>query len=327
MKNIDINESITSLKGKNMKIKGTFLDEISHDIPHQNWGRKEWENDFVLMKEVGINTVILIRSGYQKWLTYSSKILIDREGAYKPSVDLVRMFLQLSEKYDMDFYFGLYDSGKYWVNGEFQKELDLNKLLIEEAWLAYGKYKAFKGWYIPQESSRNTGTIIGMYHGLGRHCKEVSGDLNTLISPYIDGIKNISQYNARTSRDTGVTLKEHEKEWNEIFDGIKNAVDIVAFQDGHIGFDELESFMKLNMQLAGRHGIRSWSNIETFDRDMPIKFFPIKWEKLLMKLLISQKVGIEQAITFEFSHFMSPQSAYLQAGHLYNRYKEFLQQI
>ena len=26
-----------------MKITGTFLDEISHDIPHQNWGEREWE--------------------------------------------------------------------------------------------------------------------------------------------------------------------------------------------------------------------------------------------------------------------------------------------
>ena len=29
-----------------MKIRGTFLDEISHDIPHQNWGREEWDRDF-----------------------------------------------------------------------------------------------------------------------------------------------------------------------------------------------------------------------------------------------------------------------------------------
>lgn len=32
--------------------------------------------------------------------------------------------------------------------------------------------------------------------------------------------------------------------------------------------------------------------------------------------------GMENAITFEFSHFMSPNSAYLQAGHLYERYCE-----
>ena len=42
-----------------MKITGTFLDEISHDIPHQNWGEKEWERDFRSMKTAGIDTVIL----------------------------------------------------------------------------------------------------------------------------------------------------------------------------------------------------------------------------------------------------------------------------
>lgn len=31
-----------------MKFKATFLDEISHDIPHQNWGVKEWDADLVI---------------------------------------------------------------------------------------------------------------------------------------------------------------------------------------------------------------------------------------------------------------------------------------
>lgn len=44
-----------------MQITGTFLDEISHDIPHQNWGRAEWDRDLASMKSVGIDTVILIR--------------------------------------------------------------------------------------------------------------------------------------------------------------------------------------------------------------------------------------------------------------------------
>lgn len=310
-----------------IKIKGTFLDEISHDIPHQNWGKLEWEQDFAHMKLMGINTVILIRSGYQKWLTYPSKILTDREGAYLPSVDLVQMFLELSEKYKMDFYFGLYDSGRYWINGDFQKELDLNKVLIDEVWNTYGHMKAFKGWYISQECSRKTDAIINMYAGLGNHCKEVSNNLTTLISPYIDGIKNISQYTAETTRGKGVSLQRHEQDWSEIFDGIKNAVDIVAFQDGHVSFDELDEFLMVNKKMADRFGLRSWTNSETFDRDMPIKFLPIKWEKLLMKLNAAERAGMEQAITFEFSHFMSPQSAYLQAGHLYNRYKEYLDRL
>ncbi|WP_321345288.1 DUF4434 domain-containing protein [uncultured Draconibacterium sp.] len=310
-----------------MKIKGTFLDEISHDIPHQNWGRKEWDQDFSHMKKVGINTVILIRSGYRKWLTYPSEILIKNEKAYTPSVDLVQMYLELAEKYQMDFYFGLYDSGRYWVNGDFKKELDLNRMLIDEVWAKYGTMSAFKGWYISQECSRKTGDIISMYRGLGEHCKAVSGNLTTLISPYIDGIKNISQYQTETSRESGVSLKKHEEDWDEIFGGIKDDIDIVAFQDGHIDFDELDDFLLINKRLADKHGIRSWTNSETFDRDMPIKFLPIKWEKLLMKLQAAERAGMEQAITFEFSHFMSPQSAYLQAGHLYNRYQEYIDQL
>lgn len=35
------------------------------------------------------------------------------------------------------------------------------------------------------------------------------------------------------------------------------------------------------------------------------------------------RCGYDKAITFEFSHFMSSQSAYLQAGHLYDRYREY----
>ena len=36
-------------KGQGLRITGTFLDEISHDIPHQNWGEKEWDMDFRYM--------------------------------------------------------------------------------------------------------------------------------------------------------------------------------------------------------------------------------------------------------------------------------------
>ena len=79
-----------------------------------------------------------------------------------------------------------------------------------------------------------------------------------------------------------------------------------------------------NKAMGDKYGLECWTNTETFDRDMPIKFMPIKWEKLRLKLEKAAQAGIENAITFEFSHFMSPQSAYLQAGHLYNRYMEYL---
>lgn len=44
-----------------MQVPGTFPDEISHDIPHRNWGKKEWDADFGYMRRAGIEHVILIR--------------------------------------------------------------------------------------------------------------------------------------------------------------------------------------------------------------------------------------------------------------------------
>ena len=74
-------------KNNGLKITGTFLDEISHDIPHQNWSEREWEQDFRYMKSIGIDTVIMIRSGYRKFITYPSKYLLGK-GCYMPSFDL-----------------------------------------------------------------------------------------------------------------------------------------------------------------------------------------------------------------------------------------------
>ena len=168
-------------KNNGLQITGTFLDEISHDIPHQNWGAKEWDADFGYMKAIGIDTVIMIRSGYRKFITYPSKYLL-KKGCYMPSMDLLDLFLRLADKHGMKFYFGLYDSGKYWDTGD----------LSWEVWEDYGsKHKSFGGWYISGEISRKTKGAIGAFHAMGKQCKEVSGGLPTFISPWIDGKKAV----------------------------------------------------------------------------------------------------------------------------------------
>ena len=166
-------------KAAGMRITGTFLDEISHDIPHQNWGEKEWDQDFRHMKAIGIDTVIDIRSGYRKFITYPSPYLL-KKGCYMPSVDLIDMFLRLADKYSMNFYFGLYDSGHYWDTGDMQQEIDDNRYVIDEAWKMYGHHKSFKGWYISTEISRNTKGCIPTFHTMGKQCKDVSGGLPVL---------------------------------------------------------------------------------------------------------------------------------------------------
>lgn len=318
-----ISNNLIVPKAAGLSITGAFIDEISHDIPHQNWGEREWDLDFRYMKKIGIDTVIMIRSGYRKFITYPSEYLL-KKGCYMPSVDLLDMFLRLSDKYGMKFYFGLYDSGEYWDTGDLTPEIEHNKYVIDEVWKKYGeKYKSFGGWYISGEISRATKGAINAFHSMGKQCKDVSNGLPTFISPWIDGKKAVMAASGNLSKVDAVSVEQHEKEWSEIFDGIKGAVDACAFQDGHIDYDELDAFFEVNKKLADKYGMECWTNAETFDRDMPIKFLPIKFDKLRMKLEAAKRAGYAKAITFEFSHFMSPQSAYLQAGHLYNRYKEY----
>jgi hypothetical protein len=310
-----------------MRITGTFIDEISHDIPHQNWGAKEWEQDFRYMAAAGIDTVILIRSGYRKFITYPSRYLIDKHGCFSPPVDLVELFLSLADKYDMKFYFGLYDSGIYWDTGNLTHEIEDNKFVIDEVWKQYGHHPSFKGWYLSMEISRRTIGATEAFRTLGLQCKAVSNGLPTFISPWIDGKKAVLAASGELTKSDAVSVHEHEREWREIFHGIQGAVDAVAFQDGHIDYNELDTFFTVNKKLADEFGLHCWTNAESFDRDMPIKFLPIKFEKLRLKLEAARRCGYDKAITFEFSHFMSPQSAYIQAHHLYNRYLEYKQTL
>ena len=102
-------------------------------------------------------------------------------------------------------------------------EIEDNKFVIDEVWKMYGeKYDSFGGWYISTEISRNTIGAVEAFHAMGQQCKEVSGGLPTFISPWIDGKKAIMGTNAKVK--DGVTVEQHEREWNQIFAGIHDVV-------------------------------------------------------------------------------------------------------
>jgi hypothetical protein len=298
-----------------MRITGTFLDEITHDIPTANWGREEWAREFDTMQSVGIDTVILIRSGYRDRMTFASKTLAAEWPMRPPYLDLVDLFLTQAERTGMQFFFGIYDSGRYWHQGQPEKEVDLNMRFTEEVAQKYGNRKAFAGWYMTHEIHQHDEGVTRLIEKLARHVKGLK-DVPVLMSPYVRGRKQFG--------DQPITPKEHEHDWDEIFDILKGFVDIVAFQDGQVDFYELPTFMEINNRLARKHGLRAWSNVESFERGMPINFLPIDWRNLIYKIDVAEQANVEKLITFEFSHFMSPNSMWPSAHNLFKRYKEYL---
>jgi len=295
-----------------LKITGTFLDEITYDIPSANWGAREWAMDFDAMKAIGIDTVILIRAGFKDRMTFESEALKKHLRMRPAYIDLVDIFLTEAERCGMDFYFGTYDSYEFWRTDP-EKEVCINMEFADEVMAKYGHRAAFKGWYITQEAVAFDEHLMVVYEKLAYHLKALK-NIPTLISPLmlqkVEGIFD--------------DLAGYEKNWDDAFARFSQYVDAVAFQDGYVDFVDLPIYLEIDNRLAKKHGIQSWSNVESFERNMPINFLPIDWRNLRYKMEAASQTGCEKLITFEFSHFMSPNSMWPSAHNLYKRYREWL---
>lgn len=298
-----------------IRISGTFLDEITHDIPSQNWSEADWERDFDAMQHDGIDTVILIRAGYRRHATFPSRVLTERMGILPVYDDLVDLFLTQAERCGMTFFFGTYDSGRHWISGEYQQEIDVNRAFCDEVIERYGGRRAFGGWYISHEINTYDDGMMKVYEDLAAHLRALK-DVPILISPYIKGIKQFD-------RDA-ISLDRHIAEWSSVFERLEGIVDIVAFQDGNVAFEDLPDYLRANHELARKHGITSWSNVESFERDVHIKFPPLDYRKLRYKMEQAAAAGAEKLITFEYSHFMSPNATDEAARNLSRRYRRWL---
>jgi hypothetical protein len=294
-----------------MRITGTFLDEITHDIPSQNWGPEEWAADFAVMRQIGIDTVIIIRSGYLDQAIFNSWTLREHRPMLPVRENLAQLFLDLAHQNGMKLFWGIYDPGDWAENAE--HALTINRDFMREVHEQYGGHPAFAGWYVTFELSRNKPGQVELVIAAGRHAKSLTPDLPTLISPYVAGTK-VPAGHDHISRD------QHAAEWQAIFHRIKECIDIAAFQDGQVDYLELPEYLATNIRLAREAGIKCWSNVETFDRDMPIKFPPIDWRKLEFKIDAAREAGVDKLVTFEFSHFLSPNSMYPSAHNLFRRY-------
>ena len=298
------------------KITGTFLDEITSDIPSQNWGEKEWMKEFDTMKKAGIDTVIIIRGGFRDMAVFPSEAL-----KIKDVPDLASFFLDQAERCGMSLFFGCYDSGTLgyeWDN--WKTDWEINRKFIPEIHNRYGDHPAFKGWYISPETVKGgTEGSIEIYARFSELMKELR-DLPVLISP---GWPSYIYINDEPDERHGKFIEG----WRRIFSKAPH-IDICAFQDGSCCYGndldqtfELERYLSETRDLCREHDIRLWHNIETFSWKFPVKFPVQDWRRLARRMRLADPFT-EKFITFEFSHFLSPNSMYPAARNLYQRYME-----
>jgi hypothetical protein len=292
-----------------LPITGTFIDEITYDIPSQNWGAAEWRADFDAMQAIGIDTVIIVRGGLRRATVFPSRAI-----GTTTCFDLARLFLDEASRRGMRLFFGTYDSWDWTMSGKWREEIDINRAFMDEVWGRYGEHPAFGGWYLTHETSHRRFHFREIYREISEYAKKITPRLPVLISPFYPSQKVYAQ--------EGLEPEEFADNWRHMLDGV-TTIDYAAFQDGTAPLDRLEAYLAQAKMVMSELGIQLWNNVETFTRDMPIKFPPIDFRELQQKLVVASSFATKN-ITFEFSHFMSPNSCYPAARHLYQRYREYI---
>lgn len=292
------------------RITGTFIDEITWDIGSQNWSFDDWRRDFEAMSFIGIDTLIIIRGGLRDLAVFPSEVV---GNAGDP--DLAQLFLDEAEKHGMRLLFGTYDSGT--LDGKnsqsLENEISTNVRFVDEVYQRYAGHSAFGGWYIAHEVCREEQGINHLFRSVAGHLKEKSPNLPIMISPFYPGTLIFGK--DRLSQD------DFYESWRKLLDGTAGLIDIVAFQDGTTVITEFSDYLTTAKRFTDEFGIEFWDNVETFDRGLSYHFPPRDIRVLRRRLELAENY-VSKHITFEFSHFMSPNSSFPGAANLYRRYCE-----
>ena len=291
-------------------ITGTFIDDITYDIPASNWSNEQWANDLDNMKAVGMDTIVLMRSIFYEKGMYPSKIFSTLK---EDGEDFIKFILEEAGKRDMKVFLGMYITDLCWNFGDFEYEIEQNKRYLDEVLPLYKDYPAFYGWYIPHETGSNIYNIKETMGGLAKLCKEKTPDKKVIISPFFRGIPGQSEF---------FTPERTAREWDNIFEDCGKYIDYCAFQDGTTTLADYPKYLSAIKQVTDKYNIELWANVETFERDVRSMFFPIPFEVLRRKIQIANEY-VTKCITFEFSHFLSPQSIFPSARNLNNLYRTY----
>ena len=176
------------------KITGTFIQPLcGGDVPVMDWRFPEWDEEFALMKRIGIDTVILLRQMLGPFAAYDSPWLKKlHPEMWEVSFDYLAMLLRLCEKHRMHFYVPTYNPGHDWLLDSYDphREFEFLVPLVDELMEKCGNSPAFAGWYFAHEISRKAAwRVAELFRELGPYCKKISGGKPVLMSPGIQGPK------------------------------------------------------------------------------------------------------------------------------------------
>ena len=277
------------------------------------------------MKSVGMDTVVVNYVAYDKFYFYPTSV----SGGMPFSIDSIENILDAADQHGMDVYLGLHLDPDQFSTSTFDLQANLaqGQAELSELWTRYGGHTSLAGWYMPQEFSdymvfyqpqlRND---IISYTSAVTFQAHASSGLPMMISPYFGQNPNAAAY-ANWWNTTGLP---------------QTGVDIVAMQDGvgthRTTIAQSQTVFQALAPVMANHGVAFWANNESFNQThgWPVDNQPWAAQPTGINTFVAQIEStnpfVEKSITFEFSHYMSPQGT-TATNALFQDYQAYFESV
>jgi hypothetical protein len=318
---------------KNVELKpitGTFVNMLISDTGIMNSGLREWEQDFQMMKILGIDNIFVIRTECEQ-NGFHLSAEDPRSTTWPEDENLLDMVFRLADKYGMTLFLGGPQCITNLHLGDWKAEVDENKRYYDRTVAKYSGHPCFKGLYVTLEALPWHFNFLDICAEVLKYMRANYPHMKTFMSPSFGG-------------PTGdMSTHYTADQWVDIygryfFERIAGMLDYCAPQDKiaipacHYGKCEdnhlTEWYTKVG-RLFDRCGVELWSNIETFQRPFPGHgeakgvFRQGDYRTLYMKLQEASPL-VKKIITYEFFSCMSPNTEWGSSRRLLARYMEMI---
>lgn len=269
----------------------------------EDWNYARWIDELVMLKDVGINEIIIQNTvdTKSKYAIYPTKI----EGYSCSETDVIHTALSAAECVGTKVRLGLGENSGWWTGNTFRNswlkaEAEINKAIACEINSWYGSHPLFGGWYIPYEFSQTTAVAKKQKSHLNNFYKEISSFIkkitvkDIMIAPFYNG-----KYSFLCSLSN----------WEGMLTDVLNetGIDILALQDSiGAGFNTMEKLDELffyTKKAAVCLGIKLYADTETFTA-VKSGFVPAEQSRIEQQIFIECKY-VEKFTAFSISHYQN----------------------
>ncbi len=294
-------------------IKATFID-FWHK---ENWDVLQWSSHMQEMKEIGIKTLIIQFTAYNKTIWCSSPNDYS-ENIYKNALDNL---FRAAEMNEMGVYVGLYFDEEFWNTtndaATLKKHAKRCNNLADDIWKQFKSNRAFAGWYIPHEGAPyyyDTDakfSIIknNLINSVSNHCKSLCDKPVAMSAFFNHNLSSTSVFKHFMKNMGGCNL------------------DLILLQDGigvgHCNLSDMEGYFKAandGLYADAQYQGAFWADIEVFTtQDKPEDI-----DVVIQKLNIAKDYVSKIAI-FQYYAYMCPTGTNgANAAKLRNDYLDYL---